>query len=679
MSEFNLASDKLVWMYDGHRLQIEAWGENSLRVRATAAPALNDKDWALLPAKPSTKVEVSRLKEGARIVNGTISAVVNDRGQVRYYNQNGKLLLEEYWRTRFAAGQLEDRSGKYFSPLTLSARDLKPVPGGKYELRVRFEAQPGEKIYGMGQYQQPFLNVKGCTMELAQRNSQASVPFMMSSLGYGFLWNNPAIGEVSFANNVTTWLARVTEQMDYWITAADTPAEISRQYAVATGTAPMLPDYATGFWQCKLRYRTQEELLDVAREYKRRGLPLSVIVADFFHWTNQGDWRFDPREWPDPKAMVDELRSMGVELMVSIWPTVDNRTENYKIMKSKGYLVQTERGVPVNMTFLGNTTFFDATHPGARRYVWNEARKNYYDLGVRIFWLDEAEPEFSVYDFDNYRYHLGPVLEVGNIYPQHYAQAFYEGMREAGQDEIVNLIRCAWAGSQRYGALVWSGDINSTFGALRNQLAAGLNMGIAGIPWWTTDIGGFDGGNINDPEFQELLIRWFQWGVFCPVMRLHGYRLPTEPPAETYRDGIAQCDSGAPNEVWSYGEANYAIMKSNLELRERLRPYVMRQMKAAHESGAPVMRPLFFDFPDQTESWQIEDQYMFGPDILVAPVLEAGQRSRKVWLPAGCAWIDPATGTRRDGGVWCDCAAPLEAIPVFVRDRAEVLTEMTVG
>ena len=677
MSEFTIGPDRLAWTYDGHKLRIEPWGENSLRVRATQAPELSDRDWALLPAKPVQKVQVSRIEGGARIVNGNISAVVNDRGQVRYTNQNGKLLLEEFWRTRLAAGMPEDRRTKYFSSLFLPGREFRPIPGGKYELRVRFEAQKDEKIYGMGQYQQPFLDLKGCTLELAQRNSQASVPFMVSNMGYGLLWNNPAIGEVGFTKNQTTWLARVTEQMDYWITAGDTPAQISRQYAAATGTAPAFPDYATGFWQCKLRYRTQEELLAVAREYKRRELPISVIVADFFHWPNQGDWCFDPREWPDPAAMVAELRDLGIELMVSVWPTVEHRSANYKIMKSKGYLVQTERGVPVTMTFLGDTTFYDTTHPDARRYVWEVAKKNYHDLGVRMFWLDEAEPEYSVYDFDNYRYHLGPVLEVGNVYPRTYAQGFYEGMHEAGQREIVNLVRCAWAGSQRFGALVWSGDIGSNFDALRSQLAAGLNMGLAGIPWWTTDIGGFDGGDLNDPVFHELLIRWFQWAVFCPVMRLHGFRLPAKPPVEAYRDGIAQCESGSPNEIWSYGEANYAIMKDGLELRERLRPYVKRQMQVAHEHGDPVMRPLFFDFPDQAESWQIEDQYMFGPDILVAPVLEAGQRSRKVWLPAGCAWIDLSSGTRQAGGNWCECAAPLEAIPVFVREKAQVHAELT--
>lgn len=679
MSHYKVAADSLEWSFDGQTLRIEPWGENSLRVRATPSGKLSDEAWALMPAGSATTVQVSRDDEGARIVNGNISAVVNDRGQVRFYNRHGRLLLEEFWRVRAAAGMREDTSSKFFSPLGITGREFRPIPGGKYELRVRFEAQRGEKIYGMGQYQQSFLDLKGCTLELAQRNSQASVPFMMSNLGYGLLWNNPAIGEVTFANNQTTWLARVTGQMDYWITAADTPAAISRQYAAAAGTAPMLPEFASGFWQCKLRYRNQQELLEVAREYKRRGLPLSVIVADFFHWPNQGEWRFDPRDWPDPRAMVDELKELGVELMVSIWPTVEHRTENYRTMKAKGYLVKTERGLSINMDFLGETTFFDATNPEACRYVWEQAKRNYYDLGIRVFWLDEAEPEYRAYDFDNYRYHLGPVLEVGNFYPRGYSAGFYEGMRDAGETDIVNLVRCAWAGSQRFGALLWSGDVSSTFDSLRKQLVAGLNVGLAGIPWWTTDIGGFDGGDINDPAFQELLIRWFQWATFCPVMRLHGYRIPTEPPQEAYRDGIAQCDSGAPNEIWSYGEANYDIMKKGLELRERLRPYVMRQMRVAHESGDPVMRPLFYDFPDEEQSWQIDDEFLFGPDILVAPVLEAGQRSRRVWLPAGSTWVDLATGERQSGGRWCECAAPLEMIPVFVREDAQVRTELAEG
>ena len=332
---------------------------------------------------------------------------------------------------------------------------------------------------------------------------------------------------------VTTWLARVTEQMDYWITAGDTPAEISRQYAAATGTAPMLPDYAAGFWQCKLRYRTQEELLEVAREYKRRGLPLSVIVADFFHWPNQGEWRFDPREWPDPKAMVEELKEMGIELMVSIWPTVDNRTENYKIMKSKGYLVSTERGVPVNMTFLGNTDLLRCDPSGrAPLCLGTRPRRTTTISASGSSGWTKPNPNSASTTSITTAIISGRSSKSATSIPAIMPRLSTRACARRGRPRSSTCCAVPGQAASVIGALVWSGDINSTFGALRNQLVAGLNMGIAGIPWWTTDIGGFDGGNINDPAFQELLIRWFQWGVFCPVTRLHGYRQPTEPPAE---------------------------------------------------------------------------------------------------------------------------------------------------
>lgn len=671
MSELRAESQRLIWQFDRQTLIIEPWGENSLRVRASCQPQIVDTDWALLPTTP-LPVEITQGNEMLSLRNGNITATLNQRGQLAFYNQHGELLLEEFWRQRTTVGigATEKSQDKYISALKLDGREFRPIPGGKYQLTVRFEARREEKIYGMGQYQQEGLDLKGCTLELAQRNSQASVPFMVSSLGYGLLWHNPAIGEATFGKNITRWEAQVTDQMDYWITAGDSPAQIMRQYGRAVGTAPMMPDFATGFWQCKLRYRNQQEVLEVAREYRRRQLPLSVIVIDFFHWPNQGDWCFDPLDWPDPAAMVKELKEMGIETMVSVWPTVDSRSANYPKMKSRGLLVNSDRGVSVNLDFLGNTTFFDATHPAARAFVWQEVQRNYYDLGIRTFWLDEAEPEYRAYDFDNYRYHLGPVLEVGNIYPQKFAQGFWEGLRQQGESEIVNLVRCAWAGSQRYGVLAWSGDVHSSFHALRNQFSAGLNMAMAGIPWWTTDIGGFQGGNIHDPAFHELLIRWFQWAVFCPVMRLHGYREPQIQPEEAWRNGIAQCNSGSPNEVWSYGEENYALMKDCLLLRERLRPYINQLMLEAHQQGDPVMRPLFYHYPQQAESWQVEDQYLLGRDLLVAPVLHAGQRERRLWLPAGDRWIS-RSGTQYQGGQWLTVATPLEIIPVLVRAEAD--------
>ena len=657
---FERNGNALCYRYGAERLRIEPWGENALRVRAWKQAEPDPQDWALLPQDGCDPVIEVR-EDGGSIINGKIRAELNLIGKLTFYNQRGEVLLEEYLRDR------RDMFGSTCSSLNVEAREFKPIIGGDYRLTARFISNPKEKLYGMGQYQQAFLDLKGADLELAQRNSQASVPFLLSSLGYGFLWNNPAVGRVNFGKNITTWEAFSTKKLDYWITAGDTPAQIEEAYANATGKVPMMPEFAMGYWQCKLRYQTQEELLEVAREYKRRGLPISVIVVDFFHWPLQGEWKFDPAYWPDPDAMIRELKEMGIELMVSIWPTVDYRSENFEEMQAKGLLVRVESGIPISMDFQGNTLHYDPTNPEARDYVWQKAKKNYYDKGVKIFWLDEAEPEYTVYSFENYRYHLGPDVQVGNIYPAMYAKNFYDGMTAEGQENVINLLRCAWAGSQRYGALVWSGDIKSSFDSMKNQLAAGLNMGIAGIPWWTTDIGGFFGANIGDPAFHELLIRWFQYGCFCPVMRMHGYRWPLQPQYGT--TGGATCVSGAPNEVWSFGPEVETILSKYLFLREGMKPYITGLMEQAHEKGTPVMRPLFYDFPEDQKAWEVEDQYLFGPDVLVKPVTEAGCRSVSVYLPAGADWTNAWTGRRFQGGQTVTVDSPLEQIPLFTKNE----------
>ncbi|MBD8548591.1 glycoside hydrolase family 31 protein [Sphingomonas sp. CFBP 8760] len=668
-----LESHSIGWSYNGDWLMIEAHGPDGLRLRASNCPARAASPGALLDVATSDPV-VRRDGNIARIEQGNIAAEIDLQGRVRFLDRNGRVLLEEKWRQRDTVTKFwtvgTDATGM-ISALGIAGREFMPLHGDVSRITVRFEAKPGERLFGMGQYQQPNLDLAGCILELAQRNSQASVPFVLSSDGYGFLWNNPAVGDVCFAANGACWTAQAAHAIDYWITAGDTPAAIVRNYAAVTGTVPKMPDFALGLWQSKLRYRTQDELLAVARDYHRRGIPLAVIVADFFHWPVQGDWRFDPREWPDPAAMTAELKAMGTELLVSVWPTVDPRSENYPEMAQKGYLVRTRRGIDIQQDFLGNTRFIDPTHPGARAFLWDRLKRNYRDLGVKLFWLDEAEPEYTAYDFDNYRYHTGGVPEVGNAYPFHFAQAVHDGLRDEGETEIVSLVRCAWAGSQRQGALVWSGDIHSSFEAMRNQLSAGLNMGMAGIPWWTTDIGGFHGGDVDDPAFHELMVRWFQWAVFTPVLRMHGHRDPITPPAEPFRDGVAQCDTGAGNELWSFGEAVFAILRDYAALRERLRPYVAWLMATAHAHGDPLMRPMFFDFPDDARCWSLDDQYMFGPDLLVAPIVAAGVAERDVYLPVG-DWVDAWSGDAVTGGCLVRCAAPIARIPVFVRVGAAV-------
>ena len=645
----------LIYRYRNETVHVEPWGANAVRVRATKNPAFPENDWALA-SRPSAQAEITVSPEGAVLTNGKIRLSLSNNGKITVYNQKDERILEEDTRK--------------FCALKIEAREFRPIPGGDYHLTARFQSlDPNERIYGMGQYQQPYLNLKGTDLELAHRNSQASVPFMISSLGHGLLWNNPAVGRAVFGKNVTSLEAFSTQALDYWIVAGDTPAELIEAYGSVAGTVPMMPEYGLGFWQCKLRYQIQEELLHVAREYKRQGLPIDVIVIDFFHWPHQGDWKFDPAYWPDPKAMIEELKSMGIQLMVSIWPTVETDSENYEEMLENGYLIRCDRGVDTSFIFLDkNTLPFDATNPEARGYVWAKVKEHYYDAGVRLFWLDEAEPEYNIYDFDNYRYYSGPCLQTGNIYPSCYSQAFYDGMKAAGQTNIVNLVRCAWAGSQKYGALVWSGDIPSTFGSMKNQLAAGLNMGIAGIPWWTTDIGGFYGGDPTNPEFQELFIRWFQWGAFCPVMRLHGDREPRQPQYGT--TGGYFCASGADNEVWSYGPEAFEICKKYLRLREEMRDYTRKLMEEAHTKGLPLMRAMFVEFPDDPVCWELEEQYMYGDKYLVAPILNLGQRARKVYLPSGCDWrLSDGSQQIFSGGQWTEVRAPLDTMPVFERVR----------
>lgn len=674
---FERYEDGIEYHYGGETVRILPWGRDSLRVIACPFGEISMESAALcdpheipvdIRQEAGALTEVCIEEEKAVLTNGAISCEMHQQGwglpaRIQFYNKEGRVLLAE----QEGGGALLRR-----------ARYFQPVAGGGYRLKAAFVSDPEEKLYGMGQYQQDILDLKGCNLELAHRNSQVSIPFYLSSLGYGFLWNNPAIGEVSFGKNTTVWRAESTGQLDYWITAGDSPARLIQAYTGVTGRPPVFPGDALGYWQCKLRYYSQEDALETAREYQKRGIPVDVFVIDYYHWPRCGDYRFDEEFFPDPKEMIDELAKMGMKTMVSVWPQVDWRSENYEEMYQKGMLVQTEHGLNVQMNFHGNNVFFDATNPKARQFVWEKCKKNYTDLGVKYYWLDEAEPEFGTYDYDNYRYHVGTVLEKGNLYPREYARGFYEGVMSSGQKEIMNLVRCAWVGSQKYGTVVWSGDIYSTYQALRNQICAGLQMGLSGISWWTTDIGGFHGGNGADPGFVELLLRWFQFGTFCPVMRMHGNRLPRRDIIK--KDGEVTEGTGAPNEIWSFGEEAYGIMRHYIEVREAMKDYIRSLMDQAHQTGVPVMRPLFYEFPEDPGCWQQDYSYLFGSDLLVAPVVMPGAVKRMVYLPEGAVWVHALTGVSYQGGCQVEVEAPISSIPVFLREgRQEYLLELLKG
>ncbi|MBE5765826.1 MAG: glycoside hydrolase family 31 protein [Clostridiales bacterium] len=650
----------LVYQFNDEKVYVEAWGTNGVRVRITKKENLRgERLSALIPSKPiEPEITIMDEKRDAKLVNGKITAEFK-HNVLHFFNDKGEELLKEFWQ-----GASGGRSVPHNS-IWFQSRTWRVQAGGAYRVEYRFKAYENEKIFGMGQYQNDIFDRKGSTLEIVPRNTQAPVPFIYSNRNYGFLWNNPCAGRVTFGTNYTQWDCDSTDELDFWVTAGDCAAEIMAQYGEVTGTVPMMPDYAMGFWQCKLRYVNQEELLNVAREYYRRKIPVKVIIIDFWHWIHHGEWFLDPKCWPDPKAMYDELKSMGIELVVSVWPAMEKKSDNYAETLEKGLLLRANNGLPYASDCGDGNTFIDATNPEARAYMWEKIKKNYCSYGIFNFWLDCAEPEYLFADFDHYTYNAGPAAMTANQYPIDYTRTFYDGLREMGVESPISLTRCAWAGAQRFGTLLWSGDIWSTWESFKRQIPLGQNVGMSGIPWWNTDIGGFMGGDPRKPEYRELLTRWFQWGTFCPVMRLHGIRegVPQEGP-EGYTP---------PNEIWTYGEETCKILEDHIFLREKMRPYITRCMKEAHEVGAPVIRPMFYEFPNDEKAWNLPYQYMFGSDLLVAPVLEAGARSVEAYLPAGEDWIDIRDGKEYAGGQMVTLDAPIESIPVLRRKSAEAM------
>ena len=401
----------------GEVLQVDAWGESGVRVRAALGGAVTETPGSALCEADEVDAQIEISDDRARMRNGDLIVEV-------YVNHEDRFVpfppLVRFLRTD--GEELFAESVPHFT--SPAQRRYRRAGGDLFACEVAFDAHPRERFFGLGQHQHGLLDQKGAVIDLVQRNTEVSVPFVLSSRGYGFLWNMPGVGRVELGRNRTRWTADTARQIDYWVTAGPTPADIVSRYARVTGLPPVLPEWASGFWQSKLRYLDQSELLEVAREYKRRGLPLSVIVCDYFHWTRQGEWKFDPTEWPDPQAMVDELRELGVELLVSVWPTVNPNSENYAEMDSRGLLVRYMEGLPLQLPFWDKGTdgqvfmrFYDSTNPEARRYIWEKVTEGYRRYGIRAFWLDACEPEILSDNAENARYFLGQGSEVQGIYP----------------------------------------------------------------------------------------------------------------------------------------------------------------------------------------------------------------------------------------------------------------------
>ncbi|MBR1740968.1 MAG: glycoside hydrolase family 31 protein, partial [Lachnospiraceae bacterium] len=364
------------------------------------------------------------------------------------------------------------------------------------------------------------------------------------------------------------------------------------------------------------------------------------------------------------------LREMGIRPVVSIWPTAHPKSRNFSGMDEEKMLVRTENGSYGLFDFCGQVAYIDPTNPKTREFVWEQAKKGYYDYGIKTFWLDEAEPDVHPQQFGNLKFYIGNGAQVGLLYPYYYAKAYYDGLKSVGETEIVSLTRAAYPGSQKFGAIVWNGDIPSTFDSLRQSIVSGLSMSMCGIPWWNSDIGGFYGGDIESDYFRELIVRWFQFGLFCPVMRLHGSR--NRPKDYVYRHPGVFEPSGGDNEIWSFGERNFPILRELVLLREKLKPYVLACAAKSAATGEPIMRPMFFDFPEDKNCLDLSDQYMFGTEILFAPIIYQGETERRVYLPEG-KWIRTLDKKVYEGGEWITAHAELSEFIAFVREGSDMI------
>jgi len=550
------------------------------------------------------------------------------------------------------------------------------VPAKGYSVGASFDSPADEHYYGLGQQQKGWMDLRDHEIRCwhdygAIGGEDVCVPFMVSSRGYGLVWDNPSKTTADLGlNERNTWSSEVGDRVSFFVIVGDTADEIYAGYRLLTGVTHMLPKAAYGYIQSKAIYPTQEQVVDVAKKYREKKLPLDVIVVDFLNMTRQGEMDLDPKRWPDPAGMNRELHAMGVNTLLSVWPHFARGTQFYDLLLKNGWLIHKPDGTPDpgwTKEVIGPN--LDTTNPEAAKWFWEKIRDRYIKpYGFDFLWLDETEPDI---DPAGDVFSIGSGIRYYNVYPLFHTALAYEGSRRDFGDSrrVMTLARAAYLGAQRNGTVFWSSDIFATWDMLKRSIPAGLNFAATGMPYWDTDIAGFfspaipadyraehkpliDGSDARDTitnyeDYPELFVRWFEWGTFQPIMRAHGER--------------------AHNEVWSYGKQAEPILSKYLKLRYQLLPYTYSLAYRSYQTGAPYMRALFMDFPSDPKVSDIPDEYMYGPAFLVAPVTEQGATQRTVYLPAGCDWYNYWTNERLYGGQTILADAPIDTLPLFVK------------
>ncbi len=572
-----------------------------------------------------------------------------------------------------------------------------------FEAKLEFVFAGNEALFGLGSHEEGYGNLRGKSQQLYQQNMKMVVPCLVSSKGYGLLWDCSSTMVFHDDAYGSYWWAECVDQVDYYFIAGANASAVARNYYHLPGMPPMLPRWAFGYAQSKERYVNAEEILEVAREYRRREVPLDLIILDWKSWPDGNGWgqkSFDPARFPDPAAFIDELHSMGVRLMVSIWPIMSGDCPNQVELRDKGLM-------------LGNQSTYNAFKPEACGVYWRQANEGLFAHGVDAWWCDCTEPFEADWDGPlKPETHLRLIkntdqakryIDEGelNAYSLHHSRGIYQGQRSVRADKrVVNLTRSAHAGQHRYGTISWSGDISATWETLKRSVPEGANFCATGEPYWTLDIGGFFVG--RDPErwfwngdydagcrglgpmegteaiandtgctdlgYWELYTRWLQYGCFLPMFRSHG--------------------TDAAREIWRFGDEGgrfYDTIARFIRLRSRLVPYIYSVAAGVADAGLALLRPVALEYPHDPATFDLTTQYLFGPSLMVCPVvhpmyydrgskaLEGIPESRNVYLPDGNAWYDFWTGARSEGGREIEAGAPLETIPVFVPEGSIVL------
>lgn len=587
----------------------------------------HDQPWILDPKQscPGAQFQFSQSDDTAILTTATLKVELSlKRGNLKYSNIGGQDLLHE-----------SDAVPRTYEPAQVNGENV-------YHVADRFAPDATEGFYGLGQHQSGMFNYRGSTVELGQNNTDVAIPVLVSSKGYALLWNTASF---TYADNrfplAFQFSSLAANSVDYYLIYGPEMDQIIHEYRSLTGHTPMLPKWAYGFFQSKDRYISQEEILGIAHRYREEHIPLDAIVQDWFWWKIEGDPIFNSN-FPDVPGELKTLHDEHVHAMISIWGLFDVKSQTFQKLSAQ------HLDVP-------NAHVYDATSAKARDVYWEDLAGKLFSQGWDAFWLDSAEPE-------EYWPHWGDAilrdkqLAIGsgarytNIFPLMHTNGIQEHWKATtDQKRVFLLTRSAFVGQQRVGATVWSGDVYSTYWGLSHQVAAGLNFALSGYPYWTTDIGGYwqpQDRPPNDPGYQELYTRWFEFGVFCPIFRTHGHR--------------------AHNELWTYDKVEPILLNYD-KLRYRLMPYIYSLAWRVTDLDYTIQRPLVMDWRTDPKTWNIGDQFMFGPAVLVSPVLKQDATHRTVYLPESPLWYDFWTGASTKGGREVEAEASLDRIPLFVR------------